>query len=184
VKRKEDLPSSTGSRIFLCGLLADVKVQLSALLEIKVSDRSTYADTGKIIKEAEKIVVGLEDMLTFTLDGKPTGSGLEKVVKKTVAVRNESNTSKDSKAQGPAQLQDDFCEALERLKLTRVGRSIAQHAVATSTDPAYISARGNGEQFALATNYINTHFIDDYSTPAGYRLSTQVAIVVGVGAKA
>jgi hypothetical protein len=112
-------------------------------------------------------------MLTFTLNGKTTGSGLGMVVKKTVAVRNESDTSKDSKAQGPAQLQDDLCKALERLKLTRVSRFIAQHAFATSTGPAYISARGDGEQFALATNYINTHFIDDYSTPAGYQLATQ-----------
>jgi hypothetical protein len=82
-------------------------------------------------------------------------------------VRNESNASKDPKAPGPAKLQDDLCEALERLKLTRAGRSIAQHAFATSTDPAYIFARENGKQFALATNYINTHFVDDYNTPCG-----------------
>jgi hypothetical protein len=42
VQRKEALPNSAGSRIFLCGLPSDVKMNLSARLEIKASNRSTY----------------------------------------------------------------------------------------------------------------------------------------------
>jgi hypothetical protein len=42
VKSKEDLPISMGSSIFLCGLPVDVKTQLSAHIEVKVSNRSTY----------------------------------------------------------------------------------------------------------------------------------------------
>ena len=168
VYEKGETTSSSGAKVFICGLPRDVKLQVNTILHIRPTIRSTFSNINLIIAEAERIVLGNENMDMFTLGSKAT-AGIERIVKKTVAARSEGTGLKGML--GPAKLRPDLIEALERLNLNKIPKSVAQHSLSISNDPVFIAARGDNLQLALATNYINTTFVDDYNTASGVQLA-------------
>lgn len=121
-------------------------------MNIDPRTRATFSDIDLIIREAERIVIGHENMAEFSFDNNK-GAALDKVVRKAISKREEERIQ-SKPGLSPPRLRADLLDALEQLKSADAPSHVAYYALEHSKDPILTTARRDNTQFALANVWI------------------------------